>query len=105
MYFFEKWWNEQDGEGQNLVRNLVKEGRFEFINGGWVSGDEACPTYEEQIFNMMAGHTFLKRTFGITPKHVWHPDSFGHSAVTPEIFAKMGFETISFARINDDEKE
>lgn len=83
----------------------MKEGRFEFINGGWVSADEACPTYEEQIMNMMTGHAFLLKTFGIVPKHAWHPDSFGHSAATPELFARMGFVTLSMARINDNEKE
>ena len=82
----------------------MKEGRLEFINGGWVSTDEACPTYEEQVMNMIAGHQFLNKTFGITPKHAWHPDAFGHSAATPELFARMGFETISFSRIDDGEK-
>lgn len=69
----------------------MKEGRLEFINGGWVASDEACPTYEELIMNMMQGHIFLKKTFGITPKHAWHADSFGHSAAVPELFARMGF--------------
>lgn len=78
----------------------MKEGRLEFIHGGWVSADEACPTYEEQIMNIWLGHDFLKKTFGILPKHAWHVDAFGHSAATPELFAKMGFETISFSRID-----
>ena len=51
--------------------------------------------------NIMTGHSFLKQTFGVVPKHAWHPDSFGHSAITPELFSRMGFETISFARIDD----
>lgn len=53
---------------------------------------------------MMTGHAFLKKTFNITPKHAWHADAFGHSAATVELFAKMGFETISFARVDDQEK-
>jgi hypothetical protein len=53
----------------------------------------------------MAGHAFLKRTFGITPKHAWHLDPFGHSPATPELFARMGFETITFARMNDEERD
>lgn len=82
----------------------MSEGRLEFINGGIVSSDEACPTYEDLITNMMTGNAFLKREFNITTKMVWHPDSFGHSAATPELYAKMGFEAIFFARIDDDEK-
>jgi alpha-mannosidase len=80
---------------------VIARGQLEFVNGGWVSSDEACPSYEEIINNMVAGHAFLKKTFGIIPKHAWHLDPFGHSGVTPELFAKMGFETITFARIDD----
>lgn len=54
--------------------------------------------------NMMTGHQFLKKNFGIVPKHAWHADAFGHSSSTVELFSRMGFETISFARIDDEEK-
>lgn len=53
----------------------------------------------------MVGHAFIKREFGIIPKIAWHCDPFGHSATTPELFAKMGFEALFFARIDDDEKK
>ena len=83
----------------------MKEGRLEFINGGWVSADEACPTFEQQIINIQVGHDFLWKNFGFIPRHAWHPDTFGHSSGTPELFARMGFETISFARIDHLDKE
>lgn len=54
--------------------------------------------------NMVEGHAFLKKTFGIIPKHAWHLDAFGHSTSTPELFARMGFETITFARMDENEK-
>jgi lysosomal alpha-mannosidase len=54
--------------------------------------------------NMMAGHSFLRKTFGVVPKHAWHADAFGHSASTVELYSQMGFESISFARINDQQK-
>ena len=28
---------------------LIKEGRLEIANGGWVSNDEACTNYEDII--------------------------------------------------------
>lgn len=83
----------------------MAEGRLEFVNGGWVASDEACPTYEEQIMNIMRGHGFLKSTFNISPQHAWQVDAFGHSAATPELYARMGFKSISFARINEDERD
>ena len=44
------------------------------------------------------------KNFGIVPKHAWHADAFGHSAATVELFSRMGFKTIAFARIDDEEK-
>jgi hypothetical protein len=107
IYYFERWWSEQNATTRENVQQLVKDGQLEFVNGGWASSDEACPTYEELIENIMVGHAFIKKTFpGIeTPKHAWHLDAFGHSAATPELFGKMGFETITFARMNDEERK
>ena len=105
IYYFERWWNLQNETVKEEVKRLVKNGQLEFINGGWASSDEACPSYEELIANIMAGHAFLLKNFGIIPKHAWHLDAFGHSAATPELFARMGFETITFARMNDEERQ
>lgn len=44
---------------------LIKQGRFEFVNGGWVVSDEMCPSYEQIMMNMIAGHSFLTNTLGI----------------------------------------
>ena len=51
--FFTMWWDRQSEETRGLVRKFVKQGRFEFINGGWSANDEACPNYEDIINNMM----------------------------------------------------
>ena len=83
---------------------MVSNGRFEFVNGGWVSNDEACPTYEEIIINFLAGHSFLKREFNIVPRIAWHPDSFGHSAATPDLMLDLGMEAIFFSRVDDELK-
>lgn len=57
------------------------------------------------MMNMMAGHNFLMNTLGIQPpKHAWQIDNFGHSAATPMLFQKMGFETLSLARMGEQEK-
>jgi len=69
------------------VMDLVAQGRLEFLLGGWVANDEACPLYEELVTNVMVGHEFLKKELKIDPPKVaWLVDSFGHSAGTPELF-------------------
>ncbi len=61
--------------------------------------------YEEVVGNVMLGHEFLRKEVGVQPPKVaWLVDSFGHSAATPELFQRMGFESLFFARVSDEEK-
>lgn len=100
MGFFSMWWRDQTDDTKAIVRGLVKSGRFEFINGGWSMHDEACTHYEDMINNMMAGHDFLMREFGVTPRVGWHIDPFGHSNANPRLFAEMGFDAWYFWRLD-----
>jgi hypothetical protein len=49
----------------------VKEDRLELLSGGYVQHDEACTTYEDILANMMKGHRFIHREFGILPRIGW----------------------------------
>ena len=71
MKFFSMWWDEQTEEKKASVRNLVKTGQLEIINGGWSMNDEACPTYQDIIANMMKGQQFALKEFGVKPRIGW----------------------------------
>ena len=75
------------------------------MNGGWVASDEACPTYEDLIENLVIGHKFLKDNFDIVPKFAWHCDAFGHSNVMNYIFQESGYEAMFFGRMSDWQRE
>lgn len=49
--YFTRWWfAETTSEIQrNNLRQLVKEGRWEFVLGGWVMQDEAVTSYTADI--------------------------------------------------------
>lgn len=50
----------------------MKTGQLEFVNGGWSSHDEACPSYDMMLINLMAGNKFLREEFGdIQVKIAW----------------------------------
>ena len=34
--FFKRWWNQQNDNMKDVVRNLVKNKQLEFINGGYI---------------------------------------------------------------------
>lgn len=71
MKFFSMWWERQSEKIKTQVRQLVVEGRLELLNAGWSMHDEACPHYEDMINNMMAGHEFVFKEFGVRPRVGW----------------------------------
>ena len=56
MKFFTMWYYSKSEADREVVKQLVKEGRLDIVNGGWSMHDEACPTYDDMITNMMKGH-------------------------------------------------
>ena len=67
--------------------------------------DEACPTYDDMINNMLIGHEFILDTFGVKPRIGWQIDPFGHSNANARLFAEMGFDAWFFARLDYKDKE
>ena len=100
MKFFSMWWVEQPESVKADVRKLVASGRLELLSGGWTQHDEACPTYEEMITNMVTGHEFIKKEFGVAPRVGWQIDPFGHSNANALLFSQLGFDAVIFARID-----
>lgn len=47
--FFFKWWKEQSAALKEQVKQLVNEGRLEFIGGAWSMNDEATTHYQSTI--------------------------------------------------------
>ena len=99
------WYERQSDKMKKEVKKLVKEGRLEFSNGGWSATDEACPNYEDIINNMVIGHGFLMKEFGVKPRTGWHIDAFGHSSTNARLFAELGFEAIFMSRLDREDKE
>ena len=101
MYFFHRWWLEQNASTKQLVKELVKRGQLEFVNAGWSMHDEACVHHEGAISNMAIGAQFLADIFPEARPHVsagWHIDPFGHASSTPRLMAEIGFDGFFFVR-------
>ncbi|XP_044607793.2 lysosomal alpha-mannosidase isoform X2 [Equus asinus] len=105
--FFSRWWHQQTNRTQEIVRDLVRQGRLEFANGGWVMNDEAATHYGAIIDQMTLGLRFLEDTFGSDgrPRVAWHIDPFGHSREQASLFAQMGFDGFFFGRLDYQDKK
>lgn len=76
------------------MRELVQNGQFGIMGGGWVMHDEALPDYRDMLVQIEVGQRWLRDTFNIKPRVGWQIDPFGHSSVTPFVFSELGYEAI-----------
>ena len=106
MSFFMTWWKQQDEGRKESVRNLVKQGRLDFVNGGYVQHDEAASHYIAMIDQTTRGHRFLKEEFDFIPRIGWQIDPFGHSSTQAGLFGSvLGFDAMFFGRADWEDME
>lgn len=97
--WFEMWWPNQTPLVQSKFKQLVSEGRIEFVGGGWSQSDEITPTYRDIVDNTCTGHEYLRRTIGDAcpndrcVRFGWQIDMFaGYSAAIPSLWHMMGYD-------------
>ncbi|WP_267424105.1 MULTISPECIES: alpha-mannosidase [unclassified Curtobacterium] len=86
------WIKEHRPEVYAKVKAAVAAGRFLPLGGMWVESDTVMPTGESIVRQFSQGQRFFEREFGIRPKGVWLPDSFGYSPALPQLMRRAGFE-------------
>ena len=74
------------------VKEKVRAGQFEIDGAMWVEPDVNISSGESLVRQIMHGQQFHMNEFGVTPKCVWLPDTFGYSAALPQILARSGIE-------------
>jgi hypothetical protein len=105
MYFLEWWWeNKASPTQQATFRELLNDGRIQFVDNGWSQHDMGCTTYDSMLNNWLEGHLWIKKTFGaaVRPRIGWSLDPFGLSASQAVLQALMGFDAWFFTRVSGD---
>ncbi len=76
----------------------VKEGRWSAVGGMWVQPDCNIPSGEALCRHFLYSQRFLKENFGDITNIGYNVDSFGHSAVLPQLFKKSGIDNYVYMR-------
>lgn len=105
--FFARWYREQNDIMRHTVNKLVQNGQLEFILGGWCMNDEAATHYNAIIDQHTLGFEFLRENFGKCgkPRVGWQIDPFGHSREQASLFARFGFDSLFFGRLDYQDKD
>ena len=61
MIYFSKWWTYQTEETKAIVKELIRSGQLELVNGGWCENDEATTHYADIIDQMTLGLRYIIR--------------------------------------------
>ena len=96
--FFKYYYDTLDQNSKNDIKRLVTKGQIEFVNGGWVSNDEAVTYYSDIILQMKRGNEFILKEFNFIPRVAWNLDVFGHSNGMQFLYSAMGFDYTLFTR-------
>ncbi len=74
------------------IRVRVAEGRFVPVGGMWVESDTNLVGGEALVRQFVEGTRFFLDEFGVHPREVWLPDTFGFTAALPQIARSAGAE-------------
>lgn len=81
------------------IRELVRKGQWEIVGGEWVEPDNAIPSGESRLRQLLTGQRYAKKKFGHTAKIAWCPDSFiYYPANMPQIWLKSGLSSLVLKR-------
>ena len=80
------------------IRTLVAAGRWDLVGGNYVQTDDNFPSTTTFVHQFRRGQEYFKNKFGKEVTASWSPDSAGHAAGFPEIYAAAGLRYFSFTR-------
>lgn len=75
------------------IETEVKTGRFEIEGALWLEPDVNIAGGEALVRHILYGVEYHQKTFGIRPRMVWLPDTFGYSAALPQLMEKSGLDS------------
>lgn len=100
-----EWIEQVDPDLFEEIRGRVREGRWDVrAEGWWLQPDCNLPSGESLIRQGLYGQRYLREKFGLTATTVFNSDSFGHSAMMPQILKKSGVDYYVFSRPSASEK-
>ena len=84
------WTKQHHPQVYERIRAAVAAGTFVPVGGMWVESDTNLPGGEALVRQFTQGKRFFAAEFGVEPREVWLPDSFGYTAALPQLARLAG---------------
>lgn len=93
-----QWVEETDPKMFEEIRQRVCEGKWVIVGGQMIQPDCNMPCGESFARHALYSQNYYKEKFGVTAKVGYNVDSFGHSAMLPQILKNSGLDAYVFMR-------
>ncbi|WP_424981464.1 alpha-mannosidase [Maritalea sp. S77] len=87
-----EWLKEDAPELFDRIKKHVNSGQFEIEGAMWLEPDVNIISGESLVRQILRGVKFQQDEFGITPRVLWLPDTFGYTAAIPQLMAQTGLD-------------
>jgi alpha-mannosidase len=87
-----EWLKEDAPELFEQIKKHVKSGQFEIEGAMWLEPDVNIISGESLVRQILRGVKFQQDEFGLTPRVLWLPDTFGYTAAIPQLMAQTGLD-------------
>ena len=81
------------------IREAARDGRWIAEGAMYVEPDTNMPSGEALVRQLVYGKRFYKEQFGVDSRMLWLPDTFGYSAVLPQLLRDCGVEYLVTQKI------
>ncbi|MDO1583125.1 alpha-mannosidase [Rhizobium oryzicola] len=75
------------------ILHKVKEGAFEIEGALWLEPDANVTGGESFVRHILHGVAYHEEKFGVRPRIMWLPDTFGYSPALPQLMKLSGLDT------------
>lgn len=92
------WVEETDPEMFKEIQRRVKEGRWVIVGGWWIQPDCNAPSGESFARHALYSQRYYMEKFGVRAEIGYNVDSFGHSAMLPQMIKESGMRGYVYMR-------
>jgi alpha-mannosidase len=86
-------------KGYAELKDWVKAGRWFPAGSSWEENDVMVPSSESLLRQLLYGHRFFEREFGVASQEYMLPDCFGFPASLPSVLAHCGIRGFSTQKL------
>jgi len=99
------WVEETDPEMFREIQQRVREGRWVIVGGWWIQPDCNAPSSESFARHALYSQRYYMEKFGVKAEIGYNVDSFGHSAMLPQLIKESGMHGYVYMRPGPDREK